>query len=159
MFLRLVTHIIRAEETEKNAEVYARSVLTALRTTRGCVFASLLQNTGNPQECISLTIWNSRKESTDYEESGLYEKLVDSLRPFFAASSEWKLELSEDLSLEYTPVKIEPTVAGFDESVAGAKKHQHSESEAVRCQHPHALCSAGSERRLRIHFLIRNHPR
>jgi heme-degrading monooxygenase HmoA len=121
MFLRLVTHIIRAEESEKNAETYARSVLSGLRSTKGCVFASLLQNTGNAQECISLTIWNSRKESSDYEESGLYLKLVDFLRPFFAESNEWKLELSEDLSLEYTPIKVEPSVEGFDESVAGSE--------------------------------------
>ncbi len=121
MFLRMVTHIIRAEESERNAQVYADSILSALRTTPGCVFASLLQNTGNAQECISLTIWNSRKESSDYEESGLYLKLVDSLRPFFVESNEWKLELSEDLSLEYTPIKVEPTVEGFDESVAGSE--------------------------------------
>ena len=118
MFLRMVTHIIHAEESEKNAETYARSVLSALRSTQGCAFASLMQNTANPQECISLTIWDSRKASTDYEESGLYLKLVDSLRPYFLESTEWKLELSEDLSLEYTPLKVEPTVERFDESVA-----------------------------------------
>jgi hypothetical protein len=117
----MVTHIIRAEESEKNAEVYARLILPALRSTQGCVFASLLQNTGNAQECVSLTIWKSRKESTDYEESGLYLHLVDSLRPFFAESTEWKLELSEDLSLEYTPIQVEPTVERFDESVAGSE--------------------------------------
>jgi len=120
MFLRMVTHIIRAEESEQNARVYADSILSALRSTPGCAFASLLQNTQNAQECISLTIWNSRKESNEYEESGLYRKLVDELRPFFAESTEWKLELSENLSLEYTPVKVEPTVERFDDSVAGS---------------------------------------
>ncbi len=121
MFLRMVTHIIRAEESEKNAHVYAQSILSALRSTPGCVFASLLQNAGNAQECISLTIWNSRKESADYEESGLFLQLVDTLRPFFAESTEWKLELSKDLSLEYTPIKVEPTVERFDDSVAGSE--------------------------------------
>ncbi|MGA7160786.1 MAG: hypothetical protein WBZ48_07275 [Bacteroidota bacterium] len=116
----MVTHIIRAEESERNAETYARSVLTALRSTHGCAFASLLQNAVNAQECISLTIWNSRKDSEEYEKSGLYVRLVDSLRPFFAESTEWKLGLSEDLSLEYTPIQIEPTVERFEESVAGS---------------------------------------
>ncbi|MGA9405809.1 MAG: hypothetical protein WBW71_01625 [Bacteroidota bacterium] len=117
----MVTHIIRPEESERNAQVYADSILSALRSTPGCVFASLLQNTGNAQECISLTIWNSRKESNDYEESGLYPRLVNALRPFFAESTEWKLELSENLSLEYTPIKVEPTVERFDDSVAGSE--------------------------------------
>ncbi len=121
MFLRMVTHIIRAEETETWAEVYTQSVLSALRSTEGCVFASLLQNTGNAQECVSLTLWKSQKESTDYEESGLYTRLVDILRPFFVESTEWKLELSKDLSLEYTPILVEPTVERFDNSVAGSE--------------------------------------
>jgi heme-degrading monooxygenase HmoA len=121
MFLRMVTHVIRAEESETWAEVYTQSVLSALRSTEGCVFASLLQNTGNAPECVSLTLWKSQKESTAYEESGLYTRLVDILRPFFAESTEWKLELSKDLSLEYTPIQVEPTVERFDDSVAGSE--------------------------------------
>ncbi len=54
MFLRMVTHTVRSEESERMAETYHRSVISNLRTTKGCVFASLLQNTINPQECISL---------------------------------------------------------------------------------------------------------
>ena len=116
MFLRMVTHIIRAEDSEKNAQTYAGSVLSGLRTTKGCIFAALLQDSADPQRCISLTIWSSRKESVAYEESGLYQKLVDSLRPFFREADEWKLELSEDLSLQVTPVRVEPSIEGFDET-------------------------------------------
>jgi len=117
MFLRMVTHIIRAEDSEKNARTYAGSVLSGLRTTKGCAFAALLQESANPKHCVSLTIWTSRQASVVYEESGLYEKLVDSLRPFFLETDEWKLELSEDLSLQYTPVRTEPSVEGFDETL------------------------------------------
>ena len=129
MFLRMVTHIIRAEDSEKNARTYAGSVLSGLRTTDGCVFAALLQESSNPQRCISLTIWSARDASVAYEESGLYQKLVDSLRPYFLETDEWKLELSEDLSLQYTPVRVEPSVEGFDEtlvasgSLAGLKRN------------------------------------
>jgi heme-degrading monooxygenase HmoA len=114
MFLRLVTHAVRPDESEKMAETYHRTVLSALRTTKGCVFASLLQNTADRQECISMTIWDSRQHSVDYEESGLYRQLVDALRPHFVESNEYKLELSADLSLEYLPVLTEPTVERFD---------------------------------------------
>jgi heme-degrading monooxygenase HmoA len=122
MFLRMVTHTIRSEESEGMAETYHRTVLSTLRLTQGCVFASLLQNTVNTQECISLTIWNSQKESFDYEESGSYQQLVDSLRPFFVVSDEYTLTLSEDLSLEYTPIQVEPTVERFNNSVTGSEK-------------------------------------
>jgi len=122
MFLRLVTHEVRPDESEKMAETYHRTVLSALRSTKGCVFASLLQNTADLQECVSLTIWDSRQDSIDYEESGLYRQLVDALRPHFVESNEYKLELSADLSLEYTPVLTEPTVERFDASDEGTER-------------------------------------
>ena len=62
MFLRMVTHAIRKEALENSAETYNTSIMPALGTTKGCVFASFLQSTSNPQECISFTIWNSQKE-------------------------------------------------------------------------------------------------
>lgn len=121
MFLRLVTHAVRPDESEHMAETYRRTVLSALNATKGCVFASLLQNTADLQECISMTMWDSRQDSIDYEESGLYRQLVDALRPHFVESNEYKLELSADLSLEYTPVLSEPVVERFDASDAVSK--------------------------------------
>jgi heme-degrading monooxygenase HmoA len=120
MFLRLVTHTIREEEAVHMAEAYERSVLAAFRTTPGCSFASLLQNIDLPRECISLTVWNSQKEAIQYEESGLYSRLVDSLRPFFVESTEFALQLSDDLSLEYTPIISEPTISRFNNSITGS---------------------------------------
>lgn len=122
MFLRMVTHAVRREESERMALTYSQSVVSALRTTKGCVFAALIQNISNHQECVSLTIWNSQQESFDYEASGLYRQLVDALRPHFMESTEYKLELSADLSLEYTPIQSEPTIERFNESVAGSEK-------------------------------------
>ena len=121
MFLRMVTHAIRIEESERMSETYHSSIISKLRTTPGCAFASLLQNTSNPQECISLTLWNSQNESFTYEESGAFNQLVNSLRPFFVESNEYTLQLSEDLSLEYTPIQVEPTVERFNNSVAGSE--------------------------------------
>lgn len=122
MFLRMVTHAIRGGESEAMAETYGRTVIAALRTVPGCSFASLLQNTADPQECVSLTLWKSPADSVRYEESGRYTELVDALRPYFIESTEWKLELSADLSLEYTPIPIEPTVERFAESLAGSER-------------------------------------
>ncbi len=108
------------------AGAYVRSVLPALRTTKGCVFASLLQDLRQPQECVSLTIWNSRRESEAYEQSGLYERLLALLRPHFAESTEWKLGLSGDLSLEYTPMPVEPVIERFEEAFGGVRPAEAS---------------------------------
>ena len=117
MFLRMVTHTIRDEETLRMANTYERLVLSALHTTPGCVFAALIQNIDNQNECISLTLWKSQRESMEYEASGLYLQLVNALRPFFSESTEWKLQLNDDYSLENTLVQMEPVVEGYNNSV------------------------------------------
>ena len=122
MYLRTVTHAVQRDKLILMVDTYERNILSALRSTSGCIFASLLQNTDNVQECISLTIWKSPQESLEYEESGLFRQLVNSLRPFFIESNEWNLELTDDLSLEYTPMRTEPTVTRFDNSVTGSEE-------------------------------------
>lgn len=115
MFLRMVSVGIRAEHAVKIAEEYDRNVVTALRTQPGCSFASLLQNINDKRDCISLTIWNSKEDAAEYEHSGVFKRLVESLRAFYEESNEWELKLSDDLSIEYTPVQVDPTVKGYDD--------------------------------------------
>ncbi|MEW6062299.1 MAG: antibiotic biosynthesis monooxygenase [Bacteroidota bacterium] len=115
MFLRMVSMGIREEHSLKIAEEYDRNVVSALRTQPGCSFASLLQNISDKKDCVSLTIWNSKNDAVRYEKSGLFKRLVESLRTFYEESNEWELKLSDDLSIEYTPVQVDPTVKGYDD--------------------------------------------
>ncbi|MBI2428503.1 MAG: antibiotic biosynthesis monooxygenase [Ignavibacteriales bacterium] len=116
MFLRMVSVGIRAEHALKIAEEYDRNVVTALRTQPGCSFASLLQNINDTTDCISLTIWNTKSDADEYEKSGVFKRLVESLRTFYEESNEWELKLTDDLSIDYTPVQIDPTVKGYDDA-------------------------------------------
>jgi heme-degrading monooxygenase HmoA len=115
MFLRLVQHLVKTEYIVEMSSAYERKILSELRITQGCVFASLLQNVNNPRECISLTIWESQRAASLYEESGLFPVLLSSLRPYFVESNDWELKLSDDLSIEYTPIPIDPSIKGFNE--------------------------------------------
>lgn len=116
MFLRMVSINIRVEQAVKIASAYAENVITALRTQPGCSFVALLQNVSNEREAISMTIWNSKAEADEYERSGVFHRLVESLRSFYEESNEWAFNLTEDFSIEYTPVAVEPTVTGFDDA-------------------------------------------
>ena len=122
MFLRMVTHAAQVDKVVQMVETYDRRIIGSFRSTPGCVFASLLQNINAPSECISLTIWQSQQFAMDYEKGGLFKELVESLRPYFVESNEWKLELTEELSLDYTPIQSEPTVSRFNDSVAGSEE-------------------------------------
>ena len=119
MFLRMVSMAVRKEQIHQFSDSYNQNVISVLRATPGCVFASLLQNIKGDSEGVSLTIWNSQQEAQAYEASGVFKRLVELLRPFYAESTEYTLQLSEDLSLEYSPVIEEPTVKGYSETSAG----------------------------------------
>jgi heme-degrading monooxygenase HmoA len=115
MFLRMVSMGVQAEHTAMFAKAYDENVISVLRHQPGCSFASLLQNIDDHKDCISLTIWESKEETDEYEKSGLYKKLVESLRTFYEASNEWELKLTDDLSIEYTPVQTDPSLKQFND--------------------------------------------
>ena len=115
MFLRLVSMGVQAEHTAMFAKAYDENVISVLRHQPGCSFASLLQNVDDHKDCISLTIWDSKEETDEYEKSGVFKKLVESLRTFYEESNEWELKLTDDLSIEYTPVQTDPSLKQFND--------------------------------------------
>ena len=108
MFMRFLQLKIRSAEIQGLAQVYEERILPALDSAMGCLGAFLVQSVHRPEEVISLTIWQSEEDSSSYERSGLFMRLVASTRPFFAESTEWKLALSKDFTLEYTADAAEP---------------------------------------------------
>lgn len=118
MFLRMVSMNMKAEHSLKLAQEYEKNVIATLRHQAGCNFASFLQNINDKKDCISLTIWNSKQEADEYEKSGVFKRLVDSLRTYFEDSNEWEMKLTDDLSIEYTPIQADPSVKGFEDNAS-----------------------------------------
>ncbi|HTP12385.1 MAG TPA: antibiotic biosynthesis monooxygenase [Bacteroidota bacterium] len=118
MFVRLLQLKIKPDEMPAMAVLYESKILPALQSTGECVCAFLMQSVGKPEEAISLTLWQSEDASSAYERSGLFMRLVADARPFFAESTDWKLRLSEDLTLEYRADDAEPAVKRYSLSAA-----------------------------------------
>lgn len=134
MFLRMVTYTIREDELLHMANTYERLIIPALRTTPGCVFAAVIQNIDNTNECVSLTMWRSQAASAEYEASGLYSQLVNGIRPFFIESTEWKVQLNEEYLLETVPIQIEPEVVGYSDSVTDPDEITRSKAKPYAVQ-------------------------
>jgi heme-degrading monooxygenase HmoA len=115
MFLRMVSMGVQGNESELFAKAYDENVISALRLQPGCSFASLLQNVNDPKDCISVTIWESKRATEQYENSGVFKALVESLRSFYVESGEFELKLTDDLSIEYTPIQNDPSLKQFDD--------------------------------------------
>lgn len=113
MFLRLVQAGFKMEFLEEIKGIYDQKILPALQNTPGCLCACLIHNEVDKEEGISITLWDSKEHAEQYVKSGLYQKLLNHLKPYFLDSAEWKIQLSEDLKLEYQPVPEEPTVSSY----------------------------------------------
>lgn len=113
MHMRLVQVEVKEGSLTRLSDHYARQVIPALRGTQGCRYAGLLQSAHHPEWCISLTLWDSPEDAHAYEGGGSYRKLLDETRPFLSETSEYKMQLSEDLTLEYIPVPNEPVVKDY----------------------------------------------
>ncbi len=80
----------------------------------GCLYATLIQSAHQQDECISMTMWDTPDHAAAFEQSQVYEKLSQEEKQYLADSSEWKIALSKELKLEYTPVPEEPIVNAYN---------------------------------------------
>ena len=122
MFMRFVQLGIKSDAAQAFERFYEHRVAPALLSEDGCVFARLIKATDSDTEFISFTLWESPEGALEYEQSGRYKSLVSENAPFQEESTEWKIQLTPDNTLEYLPVheepevKAMPVVAGSSES-------------------------------------------
>jgi len=128
--MRLLKIQVKSDKTDILRSFYDAIVINELQKIEGCLFASLLQSNNESKEWISLTLWDSKNNADAYQKSGLYQRLLDQAKPFLEESSEWKVQLSENLELEYLPDEEESDLEQFTVSVHERTKQglfkQHS---------------------------------
>jgi quinol monooxygenase YgiN len=108
MYERLLSLRLKPALVERYQEIYTRQVLPVLQSSSGCLYASLLNTPGRLGECVSFTIWKDLDGLRSYEQHGKFENLLQQSEQYLAESTEWKLELSEDLMLEPKQVPTDP---------------------------------------------------
>jgi len=113
MLMRLVEVRIIPDALNEFETVYRNKIMPVLDDTAGCLFAGLLQSVSESEQLVSLTLWQSKEESEAYVDSGVFQKNLDIAMPYLEESSEWKIQLSKDDTLNYEPVKQEPTVKSY----------------------------------------------
>lgn len=102
MQMRFLEFDVLDDRVSEFRDFYAERVAPALRETDGCLFASLLQHTVHPDECISLTFWRDRESVLAYEESPLYDRLLEESRRFLASTRDWRVRVSHRIDPDET---------------------------------------------------------
>ncbi len=118
MFMRFVQLKVKEDSIRNLTGIYEREIIPALGKVDGCLYAGLIQSAGRLDECISLTLWESASAADDYVAGGTFSKLLESIEPFLAGTSEWKIKLTEDQKVEYVPVGEAPTVKAYNVTLA-----------------------------------------
>ena len=113
MHMRLVQFGVTEESLTPLRELYAQRIIPALQDVAGCRYAGLMQSVHHPDQCISLTLWDDYADAEAYENKGMFRQLMDEARPYMSGSTEYTVQLSENLTLEYVPVPNEPIIRAF----------------------------------------------
>ncbi len=110
MYMRIVQARIDANQIAEIQRVYTERVVPRLESVPGCLCARLIQSASHKDELLSMTLWDTQEHAEAYEQSGLFKELIEEAKPFLMDSAEWKIQLTEDLTLQYEPVQEEPVV-------------------------------------------------
>ena len=83
MFARVAWGKVKPGTWRDYEQVYHDAILPDTRNVKGLVFRELLQGADDPNEGISLTLWESREDLDAYERSDLYQRLTERGRAFY----------------------------------------------------------------------------
>lgn len=117
MFMRLLQLQLNPEYVNEFKQFYQETVSPKLQQLDGCLFASLIKGKPEENEYISLTFWKTQQQAENYEQSTLFQELLDEAKQFFLESNEWKFQLTEDMEIQYQPESDSPTVKKYSVSV------------------------------------------
>ena len=87
MYARVAWGRVKPGTWDEYERLYREEILPGTQYVRGLRFRELLRGSDDPDEGISLTLWESREDLAAYERSGLYQGIVERARAFYAPAS------------------------------------------------------------------------
>jgi len=131
MFMRLLQVRAKYDSRSSLPVLYNNNIIPELRKAPGCLYGGLIQSVRNPDECISMTLWETPEHAEAYEQSGLFQRLLKKAESHFSDSLEWRVQLSRDLNLDYSPIHEEPVVKSYNISAASHDALRRLETERM----------------------------
>src|SRR3989304_2025319 len=66
MYLRLVQARTKLEEVSNLQALYTNTIIPTLHGIPGCLYACLMQSNKNPEDMVSMTLWESEEDAEEY---------------------------------------------------------------------------------------------
>ena len=110
MFMRLLQVYIKSNSLSDLPFLYTNFIIPEVRNAPGCLYGELIQSDRDPEESISMTLWDTQEHADSYAQSGVFQKLLKEAESYFSDVLEWRVQLSKDLDLESAPMQDEPVI-------------------------------------------------
>ena len=103
IYVRIVEVRVASERQSEFVELYRQQVLPALQSFAGCLGAFLAEGVRDPNELLSISVWDREESATRYEMSGEFERLTAATQSTFSPLRQWQLTLREGNELPSAP--------------------------------------------------------
>ena len=100
MYARMAWGKVKPGSWEDYERVYRDEILPGSRGVKGLRFRELLRGIDDPDEGISLTLWESREDLEAYEQSAAYQGFVERGRQYYVGEfwvKHFDVRLGEEL--------------------------------------------------------------
>jgi heme-degrading monooxygenase HmoA len=100
MFARVAWGKVKAGSWDDYERIYREEILPASRGVRGLHFRELMRGTEDPNEGISLTLWESPEDLEAYERGAMYQGFLERVKEFYVGEywiKHFEVRLGEEL--------------------------------------------------------------
>ncbi len=95
LYVRIVSVQVASERRSEFEALYRGTILPAVAAFAGCRGAFLAASARDPNEMLSITVWDREENATRYEMSGEFERLTERARATFSPLRQWQLTLRD----------------------------------------------------------------
>ena len=120
MFARVAWGKVKPGTWQGYEQFYHDEVLPKTRDLKGLAFRELLQGADDPNEGISLSLWESREDLEAYEQSDTYARITEQGRAFYVGEfwvKHFDVRLGQELKPKRTDSAPEEGLGGWQTPV------------------------------------------
>jgi heme-degrading monooxygenase HmoA len=100
MLARVAWGKVKPGSWDDYERIYREQIVPASQGVKGLRFRELLRGSDDPDEGISLTLWDSREDLEAYEKGATYQGFLDRVKDFYAGEywiKHFDVRLGEDI--------------------------------------------------------------
>lgn len=102
-FVRIVSIRVAEGRLEEFQRIYEETVVPAVKEQSGCRGILLAEGMEDPNEVLSVSLWDREENAVRYEMSGEFDRLTNRLRETFSPVKDWRMSLGPEGESPETP--------------------------------------------------------